>query len=119
MSAHLLRPIGILAFVSALLSTGAVAATDAAFAADCLAAPGSSAPNSHWYYRTDRAQQRKCWFLRSENAAHGLVATGQPAPGSLASFKEFLRQRTGAAPSDQDAERLYAAFLEWNRRAGN
>src|SRR5262249_55858126 len=27
--------------------------------------PSSSAPDgSHWYYHTDRATQRKCWYLR-------------------------------------------------------
>src|SRR4051812_38676107 len=35
---------------------------------DCVAAPGSSTPQgSHWYYRTDRATQRKCWYLGSQN----------------------------------------------------
>jgi hypothetical protein len=33
-------------------------------AADCLGAPTSGPPQgSHWYYRTDRATDRKCWHL--------------------------------------------------------
>jgi len=35
--------------------------------AECRAKPDSSAPmgSSHWYYRIDRVNQRRCWFLRS------------------------------------------------------
>ena len=32
--------------------------------ANCIAAPESPAPEgSYWYYRTDRATKRKCWYL--------------------------------------------------------
>ncbi len=35
-------------------------------AGKCLTAPNSPAPEgSHWYYQTDRATQRKCWYLRA------------------------------------------------------
>jgi len=40
-------------------------------------------------------------------------------PYSFARFKAFLAQRAGAALSEQDAEKLYAEFLDWNRRAAN
>jgi hypothetical protein len=34
---------------------------------ECRAKPASSAPtgDGHWYYRIDRATQRRCWFLSS------------------------------------------------------
>src|SRR5215468_8019734 len=36
---------------------------------ECKTKPGSSAPpGSHWYYRIDRADQRRCWFLGPEGA---------------------------------------------------
>jgi hypothetical protein len=37
----------------------------AALAADdCLAAPsGPSVPGGHWYFRSDKANNRKCWYL--------------------------------------------------------
>jgi hypothetical protein len=39
---------------------GAARAQDA-----CLAAPNAPAPpGSHWYYRTDKPTQRKCWYVR-------------------------------------------------------
>ncbi|MGA8078557.1 MAG: hypothetical protein WB868_14370 [Xanthobacteraceae bacterium] len=134
MSAQISRPIGLLVFSSALLACGTLAVPNTAFAADCLTAPNSSTPaNGHWYYRTDRVQQRKCWYLGADNqnSAHrSLPATGgaalthqsQPAPASpysLESFKQFITQKTGTTPSDQDVERLYAEFLEWNRRVKN
>jgi len=34
---------------------------------ECKTKPGSSAPpGSHWYYRIDRTDQRRCWFLGPE-----------------------------------------------------
>ena len=36
---------------------------------ECKTKPGSSAPpGSHWYYRIDRTDQRRCWFLGPEGA---------------------------------------------------
>jgi hypothetical protein len=131
------RPIGILAFASVLLDGGLVVSvtTHSAFAGDCLTAPNSAAPaNSHWYYRTDRTQQRQCWYLRAANepsqpgatptASEVAIATPSPSaaattPYSLANFKDFMAQHGGAKLSDQEIEKLYAAFLEWNRRAKN
>jgi hypothetical protein len=63
MPVQILRPFGALAFASVLLASGLAVGVPAntALAVDCLTAPNSSAPpNSHWYYRTDRTQQRKC-----------------------------------------------------------
>jgi hypothetical protein len=97
MSARIRRPIGSVAFVSALLVSTFAAGPRAgtAEAADCLIAPTSSAPpNSHWYYRTDRATQRKCWYLRAINdpPQQGTLKTAQAGPAandhSFASFKE-------------------------------
>lgn len=134
MLAHISRPIAVLVFTSALLALGTFTLPDTAFAADCLTAPNSSTPpNGHWYYRTDRTQQRKCWYLGvdNSNSAHrSLPATGeapsahQSQPASVPtysreSFKEFITQKTGTSPSDQDVDRLYAEFLEWNRKAKN
>ena len=43
---------------------------DARAEANCLAAPGAQAPpGRHWFYRIDRPQQRKCWYLRAQGAA--------------------------------------------------
>jgi hypothetical protein len=144
MPLKLRSPIGSIAFVSALLVSilSVIGPTGIAHAADCLTAPGSSAPpNSHWYYRTDRTQQRKCWFLRSDNgpsqgqtqeqaqeqaqeqtqekAATTTQSVPVADPYSLARFKNFMAHRGSANLSDKDVERLYAQFLAWRRGPAN
>jgi hypothetical protein len=130
------RPIGSIAFASGLFASalGAGAPIDIAVAADCLTAPNSSAPpNSHWYYRTDRTQQLKCWYLRSDNGSleQGAVqpASGAPARPSQSAAavaahagpdsKELMAQREGAKLPEQAVDKLYGEFLEWQRRNKN
>ncbi len=134
MSAQISRSVGIFTFASALSGFGPVTMSNTALAADCLIAPDPSAPpNGHWYYRTDRANQRKCWYLRGESQAseQAVRATGAVPPAktsqsawavgsySLASFKKFMAQQSGPKLSDQDVEKLYAEFLEWSRGKTN
>ena len=53
---------------------------DARAEANCLAAPGAQAPpGRHWFYRIDRPQQRKCWYLRAQGAAEA-TAKVPPKP---------------------------------------
>ncbi len=126
------RPIGIIAFASALLALGLSVPGNVAFADDCLTAPDSPAPpNGHWYYRTDRTQERRCWHLQSDNAqseqaaVQSARAPAKPSQSIAAAsyagsgFKEFAAQHGGAKLSDQDVENLYAEFLEWKRRTKN
>jgi hypothetical protein len=76
--------------------------------------------SSHWHYRTDRAQQRKCWYLDAANRpfqqASVQVGRGSapakplhPEPAessySVASFKYFIRHQKGADLSNEDAEK--------------
>ena len=116
-----LRPIGTIAFASLLASgIGVSVPAKIAFALDCLTAPNSaSPPNSHWYYRTDRAQDRKCWHLQTDSgpAEQGAVQAVREAPAkpsqSVAGgpgFKESVTQHAGVKLSDQDVEKLYAEF---------
>jgi hypothetical protein len=120
MSAQL-RPIGTIAFASALLASGLEVGVPAniAFAVDCLTAPNSpTPPNGHWYYRTDQTRERKCWHLQTDNgpSEQGAVQTAREAP---AKPSQSMAQHGGAKLSDQDVEKLYAEFLEWKRRAKN
>ena len=135
MSAQL-RPIRTIAFAAAFLASGLGVSVPAniAFAIDCFTAPNSPAPpNSHWYYRTDRTQERKCWHLQTDNgpSEQGAVQTAHEAPAkpsqSVAAsgpyagpgFKDFVAPHGGAKLSDQDVDKLYVEFLEWKRRAKN
>jgi hypothetical protein len=127
MAMQIRRSIGSIALISAFqVAVWAVASpAGAAAAADCLTAPGSSAsPNSHWYYRTDKAQQRKCWYLRSaDGSPQDEVATTQSVPtaepNSLENFKAFLTQRGMTNLSDKEVQGLYAEFLAWKRLPEN
>jgi hypothetical protein len=97
---------------------GIGAPTAPARADDCLAAPQSAAPNgSHWYYHTDRANQRKCWFLGPPGQAGKLghtaakptsAATAETAsadtltPTSSATTQEPVQEK-GATPSTSES----------------
>jgi hypothetical protein len=65
-------------------------------ATDCAAAPGAQAPEgSHWYYRTDHATGRKCWYVSPEGrkargqVAHDLSARAQSTDESPATPETF------------------------------
>lgn len=86
----------------ALLLSGIGVSPDRAVAEDnCLDAPGSAAPDGqHWYYRIDRVQHRKCWYLHAmaglpNRAAKALPAIAPaPAPSAAA-----LHTSQGAFPA--------------------
>jgi len=67
--------------------------TNTARADDCLTAPNSPAPaGSHWYFRTDRAKQRNCWYLHAPDqppqpAAAQAISDAPPATHTIA-FKK-------------------------------
>jgi hypothetical protein len=58
---------------------------NAARAEECLAAPNAATPKGgHWYYHTDRAKHRKCWYLvtpdgSQPNAAAQTTSATTPA----------------------------------------
>ena len=57
-----------IAVLAALLlaDIGVELRTSTAGAEDCHAAPNASAPQGqHWYYRIDRPDRRKCWYLHA------------------------------------------------------
>lgn len=77
-SGQIPRLIGSIATVATLFVSGAGVGAPANIAGphDCLAAPNSPPSQGiHWYYRLDRVNQRKCWYLR---------APGQPAQQAAA-----------------------------------
>ncbi len=100
------------AFGSGSIGIGTAHAEDKRAEENCLAAPNTLAPRgSHWYYRTDRVNQRKCWYLRTEGpaiqeqAAQEQPETGvtarRPTPNTLPdqSGSEPLELRPVEAPS--------------------
>ncbi|KQW23253.1 hypothetical protein ASC80_08215 [Afipia sp. Root123D2] len=60
---------------------GAAAST----ANDCHAAPKGVAPQgAHWYYRTDRATKKKCWYLADEVAKSKKAVPEKPSASAEA-----------------------------------
>jgi hypothetical protein len=123
MSGQIPRPIGI-ALVSMLLISGITVGTPAnnARAVDCLAAPTSAAPkNSEWHYRTDRAKQRKCWYLRAAQTAVVPAESLQtpPADSQPATFKNSTDNHGGITLSEKEREKLFTKFLEWSRHTAD
>jgi hypothetical protein len=123
------RPIDTIAVAFALLALGLGVGLPAniAFAVDCLIAPNSSTPpNGHWYYRTDRTQERRCWHLQMGNdqSEKGAVQTAREAQARTsqsvaAGPKDFVAQYPAAKLSNEDVENLYVEFLEWRGRTKN
>ena len=78
-------------FGGAILPDTSASATD-----DCIAAPKSPPPQgSHWYYRTDREKQRRCWYLAPQGLHVHKVAP-QAAP------RVHMVVESPALPSNDD-----------------
>jgi len=99
------------AFGYGSMGVGTAPAEDRRAEENCLAAPSTLAPQgSRWYYRTDRVNQRKCWYLRTdgpaiqEQAVQEQPETGvtarRPKPNTTAdqSVSEPLELRPVEAP---------------------
>ena len=99
------RPIGSIALVSMLLASGVGGGVSAntAIAADCLTAPNSPTPEgSHWYYRMDWVNQRKCWYLRAAGQPSHQVATettSETPPNAPLQSTPILSATTSGAAS--------------------
>lgn len=60
--------------------------TPARAATACHAAPNAAAsPGEHWYYRTDRATKRQCWYLAAQGRGTVRAAPVEDAPAQTAS----------------------------------
>jgi hypothetical protein len=121
--------------ISAAFSLGTASA-----APECLAEPSHDPPaGMHWYYRYDRVNDRKCWYMRTLIGAPEVpgvepprvvlraapevprVAT-HPAPAAEApratyrpaSLPETQRRRQPMSESDEAA--LYLEFLRWKEQ---
>ncbi|HZP70744.1 MAG TPA: hypothetical protein VFB29_12440 [Pseudolabrys sp.] len=85
---------GLLALACILDASGANAADE------CLAKPEGPTPQGqHWYYRTDRASGRQCWYLRAENA-HAQKAERETETDS----SDVEKKTRGAVQQDMPAE---------------
>jgi hypothetical protein len=66
-------------------------------AEDCIEQPNTQAPpGGHWYYHTDRATNRKCWVLRTDD---GQVQGTQDTSDGTNEDTQEPRQRASRTPS--------------------
>jgi hypothetical protein len=101
-----------------LLSIGLFAgATETTLAAGtCLTKPNRPATaGSHWYYRHDRTNHRRCWYLKGAEPPPARAAAQQPAatpdvenqPNFMAWFSSVMRnepaQETADSPDADEA----------------
>lgn len=121
----------------AMMPSGPAAAAD-----DCAAKPGAPPPQGfHWYYQTDRVNNRRCWRLLrvSETGAPILPPTARSSQASArmpqeapTAFMTAVKPSTDAraipdskparaASSLSEAQRdvLFQEFLEWERMRRN
>jgi hypothetical protein len=86
------------AAVAALLLSAICGSVHGARATDnCLGAPEGAAPNGqHWYYRIDRAQHRKCWYVHSTGSLPEAAAQTVPAKPAEQRRSVAVREATHA-----------------------
>ena len=92
-------PMGSIALVALVWwCAGVGVPTITARADDCLIAPNSPAPaGSHWYFRTDRAKQRNCWYLHAPDQPPQPAAAISDAPP--ATHTSAFKKPATASPS--------------------
>ena len=88
-----------------LLALGVtVGSLDGAWAEEnCLAAPNARLPpGGHWFYRTDRSTQHKCWYLRQPGdvTPAGATAAEPSVPDSNVTSNNRGQQRTETVPKN-------------------
>jgi hypothetical protein len=93
----------------------AIGGSPAVAAAECLTEPNRDPPpGSHWYYRGDRTNDRKCWYLRA------LPAGTAEAPASAAEAPRPVTgqtvQRGRRSLSESEEAALYLEFLRWREQ---
>ncbi|MGP9811074.1 hypothetical protein ACTZWT_06125 [Rhodopseudomonas sp. NSM] len=79
----------------------------AAQASECLAGPKGPAPaGSHWFYRTDHTNKRKCWYVRAtgeQSAKPADTASTDAAPGGTNAAAAAPAVRSQPAAADPTA----------------
>jgi hypothetical protein len=113
------RAMKLLAVVFGSMSAGfppAAIAETAVQAKDCLAAPdGPATQGDHWYYRTDPATKRRCWYARGEaqEIAQLTFSSARPAvPPSDARLQQTMadaRAEISPFPETPQANNSYGS----------
>jgi hypothetical protein len=93
-------------FAAVLAGTGLMsdAAAPARAADDCLSGPKQqTSAGGHWYYRFDRQNRRKCWYLADEGQKTDRVPAAKPQP-SVRKNAQQATERIRQSNADARAE---------------
>jgi hypothetical protein len=96
----------------------ALEANTAVAAVECITEPNREPPEgSHWYYRVDRATDRKCWYLRAliQGTPEAPAAMTQRASTRPAVAPQTVR-RSKPPMSESEEAALYLEFLRWKEQ---
>jgi hypothetical protein len=92
-------------------------------AAECLLAPSGLSPQGqHWYYRFDRINQRKCWYLRAptqavRRAEPNVTPSVEPPAEPLPVLRKESAVTTPAAPPPLERPAWPAPRIDANQEA--
>jgi len=106
---------------SRMIGAGLGVGAHTAAAADCLAEPNRDAPEGlHWYYRIDRENDRKCWYLRTLMPRPPEPAAAEPQRASARPVARppahAAAQRGKPSLSESDEAALFLEFLRWKEQ---
>jgi hypothetical protein len=102
-------------------------AKDTKTAETCLPSPKGAVPaGGHWYYRTDHAAKRKCWYIGEEKNKSARAAPKDSSPSPAASDPESPvaanpvspQQNTNVRKSLSDARAELTAHTRFEQEAG-
>ncbi len=69
---------------------------------DCVTAPNRQAPEGrHWYYRSDRANHRKCWYLGDQGARARHAVSPRAERSARSASPSAERPAADRQPSDE------------------
>ena len=88
------------------------AATTARAAGTCIAKPNAAAPQGeHWYYRTDRVNNRQCWYLGpiGTGVQKSTTRVSRPPANARAILKALLRAQRPVGTDREPARAAIAA----------
>jgi hypothetical protein len=95
----------------------ALGGNTAVAAVECIAEPNREPPEgSHWYYRVDRATDRKCWYLRTLIPGTVVAPAAEPQHASARPVAQPTGQRGKPPLSESEQAALYLEFLRWKEQ---
>jgi hypothetical protein len=78
---HRMRMLGavLISVAAVMIALAALWSSPTGAAPTCLTQPNlKAADGRHWYYRTDQATKRKCWFVKPRSESLGQAAAKEP-----------------------------------------